>query len=94
MYDIVRVCTYLVGEYTLADIAHAGNFHRLRELTERGGGLSWNVPQRGDLDGAARESRELQSLHIGAVSALGVHLILLGPILSAISAASRQGGCR
>jgi glutathione S-transferase len=22
---------YLVGEYTLADIAHAGNFHRLRE---------------------------------------------------------------
>lgn len=27
---------YLVGEYTLADIAHAGNFHRLRELTERG----------------------------------------------------------
>jgi glutathione S-transferase len=27
---------YLVGEYTLADIAHAGNLHRLRELTERG----------------------------------------------------------
>jgi len=27
---------YLVGEYTLADIAHAGNFHRLRELTESG----------------------------------------------------------
>jgi glutathione S-transferase len=27
---------YLVGEYTLADIAHAGNFHRLRELAERG----------------------------------------------------------
>lgn len=27
---------YLVGEYTLADIAHAGNFHRLRELVERG----------------------------------------------------------
>lgn len=26
---------YLVGEYTLADIAHAGNFHRLRELAER-----------------------------------------------------------
>jgi glutathione S-transferase len=23
---------YLMGEYTLADIAHAGNFHRLREL--------------------------------------------------------------
>ena len=27
---------YLVGEYTLADIAHAGNFHRLQELVERG----------------------------------------------------------
>lgn len=27
---------YLVGEYTLADVAHAGNFHRLRELEERG----------------------------------------------------------
>ncbi len=27
---------YLVGEYTLADIAHAGNFHRLQELAERG----------------------------------------------------------
>jgi glutathione S-transferase len=27
---------YLVGEYTLADIAHARNFHRLRELAERG----------------------------------------------------------
>jgi glutathione S-transferase len=27
---------YLVGEYTLADIAHAGNFHRLRELAKRG----------------------------------------------------------
>jgi glutathione S-transferase len=27
---------YLVGDYTLADIAHAGNFHRLRELVERG----------------------------------------------------------
>ncbi len=27
---------YLVGDYTLADIAHAGNFHRLRELAERG----------------------------------------------------------
>jgi glutathione S-transferase len=27
---------YLMGEYTLADIAHAGNFHRLREVAERG----------------------------------------------------------
>jgi glutathione S-transferase len=27
---------YLVGEYSLADIAHAGNFHRLREMAERG----------------------------------------------------------
>lgn len=27
---------YLGGEYTLADIAHAGNFHRLRGLAERG----------------------------------------------------------
>jgi glutathione S-transferase len=27
---------YLVGEYTLADIAHAGNFHRLREMAEAG----------------------------------------------------------
>jgi glutathione S-transferase len=27
---------HLMGEYTLADIAHAGNFHRLRELDERG----------------------------------------------------------
>src|SRR3712207_5111335 len=28
---------YLLGEYTLADIAHAGTFHRLRVLAERGG---------------------------------------------------------
>ena len=27
---------YLVGKYTLADIAHAGNFHRLREMAESG----------------------------------------------------------
>jgi glutathione S-transferase len=27
---------YLVGEFTLADIAHAGNFHRLREMAESG----------------------------------------------------------
>jgi glutathione S-transferase len=27
---------YLVGEYTLADIAHAGNFHRLRVLAKSG----------------------------------------------------------
>jgi len=27
---------YLVGEYTLADIAHAGNFQRLRVLAKRG----------------------------------------------------------
>jgi glutathione S-transferase len=27
---------HLVGKYTLADIAHAGNFHRLRELAESG----------------------------------------------------------
>jgi glutathione S-transferase len=27
---------YLVDGYTLADIAHAGNFHRLRELAESG----------------------------------------------------------
>ena len=27
---------YLVGEYSLADIAHAGNFHRLREMAEGG----------------------------------------------------------
>ena len=27
---------YLAGEYTLADIAHAGNFHRLRGLAESG----------------------------------------------------------
>lgn len=27
---------YLAGEYTLADIAHAGNFHRLRGLAEGG----------------------------------------------------------
>ncbi len=27
---------YLVDDYTLADIAHAGNFHRLRELAESG----------------------------------------------------------
>jgi len=27
---------YLMGEYTLADIAHAGNFHRLRELAKIG----------------------------------------------------------
>src|SRR5919199_5628533 len=28
---------YLAGEYTLADIAHAGNFRRIRELAESGG---------------------------------------------------------
>jgi glutathione S-transferase len=27
---------YLVGEYTLADVAHAGNFHRLRVLAKSG----------------------------------------------------------
>ena len=27
---------YLVGQYTLADIAHAGNFHRLRVLAKGG----------------------------------------------------------
>jgi glutathione S-transferase len=27
---------YLLGEYTLADIAHAGNFHRLRQLAKSG----------------------------------------------------------
>jgi glutathione S-transferase len=27
---------YLTGEYSLADIAHAGNFHRLREMAEIG----------------------------------------------------------
>ena len=27
---------YLAGDYTLADIAHAGNFHRLRELAKSG----------------------------------------------------------
>jgi glutathione S-transferase len=27
---------YLVGKYTLADIAHAGNFHRLRVLAKSG----------------------------------------------------------
>jgi glutathione S-transferase len=27
---------YLMGEYTLADIAHAGNFHRLRVLDKSG----------------------------------------------------------
>jgi glutathione S-transferase len=27
---------YLAGEYTLADIAHAGNFHRLRVLAKSG----------------------------------------------------------
>src|SRR5215207_8119978 len=27
---------YLMGEYTLADIAHAGNFHRLRVLVKSG----------------------------------------------------------
>jgi glutathione S-transferase len=34
----------LVGEYTLADIAHAGNFHRLRELAERGEVLFGGCP--------------------------------------------------
>ena len=27
---------YLMGDYTLADIAHAGNFHRLRQLAKSG----------------------------------------------------------
>src|ERR671916_3111043 len=35
---------YLMGEYTLADIAHAGNFHRLRELAERGDVLLQKYP--------------------------------------------------
>src|SRR5918992_620492 len=35
---------YLVGAYTLADIAHAGNFHRLRELAERGEVLFGGCP--------------------------------------------------
>jgi glutathione S-transferase len=36
---------YLVGEYALADIAHAGNFHRLRELAERGEVLIQKYPK-------------------------------------------------
>jgi glutathione S-transferase len=35
---------YLIGDYTLADIAHAGNFHRLRELAERGDVPLQNYP--------------------------------------------------
>jgi glutathione S-transferase len=35
---------YLVGEYTLADIAHAGNFQRLRELAESGDVLLHKYP--------------------------------------------------
>jgi glutathione S-transferase len=35
---------YLMCEYTLADIAHAGNFHRLRELAESGDVLSDKYP--------------------------------------------------
>ena len=35
---------YLIGEYTLADIAHAGNFPRLRELAERGDVLLQKYP--------------------------------------------------
>jgi glutathione S-transferase len=27
---------YLMGEYSLADIAHTGNFHRLRQLAKSG----------------------------------------------------------
>ena len=35
---------HLVGEYTLADIAHAGNFHRLREMAESGDVLLHKYP--------------------------------------------------
>jgi glutathione S-transferase len=35
---------YLTGEYTLADIAHAGNFHRLREMAEGGDVLLHKYP--------------------------------------------------
>jgi glutathione S-transferase len=35
---------YLVGEYTLADIAHAGNFHRLRVLAKSGEVTLENYP--------------------------------------------------
>src|SRR5215212_5169962 len=35
---------YLMGEYSLADIAHAGNFHRLRVLAKSGEVLLHNYP--------------------------------------------------
>jgi glutathione S-transferase len=35
---------YLLGKYTLADIAHAGNFHRLREVAESGEGPLHKYP--------------------------------------------------
>lgn len=35
---------YLVGDYTLADIAHAGNFYRLRGLLDRGDLLPHKYP--------------------------------------------------
>src|SRR5919107_6318036 len=56
---------------------HAGRHRPRRQLSpatgasREGGGLSWKVPQRGGLDGAGEEPRELQNLHIEAVSALG-----------------------
>jgi glutathione S-transferase len=36
---------YLLGEYTLADIAHAGNFHRLRVLAKSGEVSSEKYPK-------------------------------------------------
>src|SRR5919106_1701304 len=36
LYESNIVREYLVGEYTLADIAHAGNFHRLGVLAKSG----------------------------------------------------------
>jgi glutathione S-transferase len=46
---------YLVGEYTLADIAHAGNFHRLRVLAKSGEVSLEEYPQRDGLDRAGGE---------------------------------------
>ena len=43
---------YLADEFSLADVAYAGNFVRLRELEERNEVSIEEYPRVGDVDGA------------------------------------------
>ncbi len=53
-------CEYLAGGFSLADVAHAGNFVRLRELAEEGGSQLSDYPNVRKLDGEDRSAGELQ----------------------------------